>query len=476
MKRLSFVFVLCGLVPFLLGVSPFVRTDGEPQVQGPLRVYEPIYNFVDGFDQTVTTETKADLTLYVRTTGSDSNDCLSGGNACLTIQEAVDRVPRSISHAVTVDIGEGSFASFVVAKIHVSYPSVFTVRGTLGNPALGGATSGTATGGDTCNCVDAGAGWTPDELRGILMEVDGEYRVVRTNTATNAELVGALSASCNGKAYEVFEQKTVIDSGESYRIACWGVNPISRYSSFVLDSLKTSGGVIGFANGYNTHLIIRNCYATGAVYGILVQSAGMDAIELLDSYATACSAYGIYMFRIGGTRELNRIYAYNNPGHGVCVSGLMYANMGAVYADANTKSGVRVEYCQFTDIDKIEADGNSRYGVEIDENVSGNRESGSMVNIVGNGVVANNTLGGIIAKNQSTVALTNIDGAGNGNYGLELQTGSYATITTDTGITGATGDATINDGTTTLTWAVHFNDNGDIAVNLDSGVRIERKD
>jgi hypothetical protein len=59
---------------------------------------------------------------------------------------------------------------------------------------------------------------------------------------------------------------------------------------------------------------------------------------------------------------------------------------------------------------------------------------------------------------------------------LELETYSHATITTDTGITGSSGDATINDGTTALTWATQFDDDGDIVVNTSNLCMIERRD
>jgi hypothetical protein len=43
-------------------------------------------------------------------------------------------------------------------------------------------------------------------------------------------------------------------------------------------------------------------------------------------------------------------------------------------------------------------------------------------------------------------------------------------------VTGTAGDATVDSGLSTLTWATDFAVNGDTVVNLGSGARIERRD
>jgi hypothetical protein len=147
-----------------------------------------------------------------------------------------------------------------------------------------------------------------------------------------------------------------------------------------------------------------------------------------------------------------------------------------MYASGNSDNGIRINNVRFFDLDTGTLESNTGYGLYIDENATGNRLALSFANLAGTITIQDNAGGGIVAKNHSIIALTNVDGSNTGDYGLELQTGSNATITSDTGITGNTADATINAGATLLTWATHFASDGDIARNEDNGCRIERKD
>jgi len=188
---------------------------------------------------------------------------------------------------------------------------------------------------------------------------------------------------------------------------------------------------------------------------------------------------GIFLSTLSGIVALDDVIAIDNGAGGI----VMYCTPGVefdrVIANRNGDSGLHVWGVSplMVDIDSgSEFNGNGKYGIEIDENTGGHYSTGSMINATGDITVENNTLGGIIAYNHSIVVLTNVDGTNTGAYGLELQTGSYATITTDTGITGATGDATITDGSIPLTWATDFASDGDTETNLTNGCRIERRD
>lgn len=56
-----------------------------------------------------------DLTLYVSTTGSDSNDGLSAGTAKRTIQAAIDAVPKNLDgHVVWINIAPGVYPEQVI--------------------------------------------------------------------------------------------------------------------------------------------------------------------------------------------------------------------------------------------------------------------------------------------------------------------------------------------------------------------------
>lgn len=55
----------------------------------------------------------ADTTYYVATTGSDSNDGLSSGNAFLTINKALGMIPPILTHTYTINVAAGTYAEVV---------------------------------------------------------------------------------------------------------------------------------------------------------------------------------------------------------------------------------------------------------------------------------------------------------------------------------------------------------------------------
>lgn len=61
-------------------------------------------------------------------------------------------------------------------------------------------------------------------------------------------------------------------------------------------------------------------------------------------------------------------------------------------------------------------------------------------------------------------------------YGITLDSGATVVMSTNTGITGTTADATMNGGTTDLTWATDLAANGDVVVNVDNDTIIKRSD
>jgi hypothetical protein len=498
MKRLLFVFLLCALVPFLMGVSPFVRTDGEPQVQGPLRVYEPIYNFVDGFDQIVKTKTKDDLTLYVRTTGNDANDCLSSGNACLTIQEVVDRMPKNIRHIVTLDIGEGSFSDFKLKDFNIGKTTTgyaaFNINGVLGNPTLGGGTvSGTADGGSTTQCVDSGQVWVVNELRGRLVLVGGEYRVVRNNDGTTMNLVGPLGATCNGKAYELFEQKTIIDSGsDTGRITVKSMT-FSSHASLTVTDIATDGGVIGLfvSNGRGTARTVR-CKFSNGTYGVWHQNLSGD-ISSDDIYIENANIYGFGVARCPGMTSaghLKRLFVYGGcTTAGISVSGVNQLFFETAVVDSTSGVGMGMYDCTQVWIDNFQADSNdigfqskrSYYVTFAGGTVENSTQAGlristcSVAYFTGTMTVSNNGAHGVEVIDGTFVDLNGaLVGTGNTGYGMMVGRGSYVFLNNgNTTVTGTAGNVSVNDGTTTTTWAF-FDENGDFVVNTTNGATIER--
>lgn len=157
-------------------------------------------------------KTTESITLYVETTGSDTTGNGTASSPFATIEKAISLLPKHILHDVDIIVGEGNFAGFRLDDFNVYRGGHLNVEGTIGafSPATGNA-SGTATGGDTNTIIDSGQSWTDSDLIGKLALVGGEYRWIKSNTATEIEICSAFSATASGKSYQIVELKTVLN-------------------------------------------------------------------------------------------------------------------------------------------------------------------------------------------------------------------------------------------------------------------------
>jgi hypothetical protein len=416
------------------------------------------------------------ITFYVSSGGSDTNDCLTVGNACLTVQEAVDRVPRRIQHDVTINVGSGSFAGFDANGLNID-GGVLTIEGELDAPTMDGSSSGTTTGGDTDTCTDTLAGWTTNQLRGEFVLVGGtDYRVIRSNTSTSLELTGALPATCSGKTYSILEPKTTFNSGGG--AAGYGrieVEALSAYlpDSFLLKDLEvdTSGKTIGVFMAYGVGCGMLRVQVRNGTYAVAAMGF-YGGFDIEQSYITGAT-YGVVVQRGAAKPHINDTLAYNNTTYGFWVVNSFQMDFDDVYGDSNG-TGLMIEGTMFVDLDGGAFENNTNYGIAVDTSTGGNRMASSLLNAQGNITIASNG-DGVIGRYGSKIVLTNVDGSNTG-HGLILESGSHAVVTSATGVTGSTGDATINGGSTDLSWSSDFGTNGDIAINIDNGCRLERKD
>lgn len=173
---------------------------------------------------------------------------------------------------------------------------------------------------------------------------------------------------------------------------------------------------------------------------------------------------------------LNSVYADSNSSTGIFADYAYLLELDEVESTNNGSDGVFVAGANSMDIDSGNISDNGGYGIKIGQDSTGNRTGNQFVNMVGTLTIENNASGGIIVKARSGVAVTAVSGTNTGGYGIQVDSGSYALITSATAITGASGDATANGGTTSLTWATDFANNGDVVINLSNLSSIERKD
>lgn len=176
-------------------------------------------------------QTSAALNLFVDSTGNDGNACTSSGTAaCLTIQGAIDKIPKYVKHPVTVTVGSGNFAGATITGFNVQWPadpavgSYILLQGTWANvsPATGTAT-GTATAGSAGSVVtfgtltDSGQTWTTDNLKGKFVRIAtgtgaNQRKVIASNTATAITIVGTWTAPASGSTYVIEEPATVCNA------------------------------------------------------------------------------------------------------------------------------------------------------------------------------------------------------------------------------------------------------------------------
>src|SRR5574342_155060 len=188
---------LIGVVGFLLGSFALAQ---QPVRGNYLRV--PQY------------QTTGTLDLFVESTGSDINHRLSASTPCLTIQAAINKVPKYIKHPVTVTVGTGNFTGARISRFIFDAESDKTgayllVQGTMSLSTLASgvntgtiasATAGTASSTTYATFTVSVAGWTINDLAGRFVRLDtgtgaGQTRVIVSNTATVATIAGAWSTT-----------------------------------------------------------------------------------------------------------------------------------------------------------------------------------------------------------------------------------------------------------------------------------------
>lgn len=129
----------------------------------------------------VTTEA---MTLYVDAAGNDGNPGTIG-SPLLTIQAAVNKVPKIIRHPVLINVGAGTFDGFAIDNFDfdmAQYATYLRITGTLADfTTASGPNSGTATGATVGTIASyvygtltlTGAAWTVNNLKGKLLHITG---------------------------------------------------------------------------------------------------------------------------------------------------------------------------------------------------------------------------------------------------------------------------------------------------------------
>ncbi len=446
--------------------------------------------------------TTADVTYYVSTAGNDGNDGLTPATALLTIQAAINKIPRVISHHIVVNVGPGNFAGFVVTGRTVDVANgSFIIRGSdfVTYTPPHGNSSGTGTNGNEWELIDATQSWGVNELCGKLVYVNGDYLYIRSNTATALYTVGVSSSTMMGKAYVLKDHSTIINS-TSHPMASIFVD--ANLGTIILEKLKVAS-TSGVHNIYisQTNATIRYIWAnmpTASPAGSAITVLATGLPTLLENIYTCDSFIGIRIFASSSAVLLNTM-ARTNTYAGVYVDSSSAVFLDHAYGDDSFRGIVMLNNLAST-ITGSKVRGNSLYGIEVlsvlEATIYGNEcESnlygmglntprndprvpriklhGSLGALVENIVLKNNTQDGLIIGSGSVIGLGGITGTGNGGHGMYVRFGAHVIFTTTT-VTGSGGDIKL--GTTTYSYASDFATDGDYKVDASEDSFIKRID
>lgn len=169
------------------------------------------------------------VTYYVDASiGADSFSCTDPTTPCLTIQAAVNKVPKLLRDLVTISTAAGSYAGYIVSGFTSDVGTAPTTAGLAFTGAVAtstGLASGTATGTSTAGSAgttntfgtltDSGQAWTINNLRGKLILKAGETRVIASNTATVITVIGTWTSPGVGTAYTIQDSSVNVNTSIS---------------------------------------------------------------------------------------------------------------------------------------------------------------------------------------------------------------------------------------------------------------------
>lgn len=285
--------------------------------------------------------TQSALNLYVETTGNDANFCTDVTTPCLTIQGAVDKIPKLVRHPVTITTGLGTFSAgavisgFTFDKAATGTDRYIWVRGALidasptTGPTTGTATSGTAGTADTLTwgtLTLTAAGWTVNDLRGKLIEItggtgSGQIRPVSSNTADTITVPGTWTAPSATSTFAIRGWGTLI----SGVVSAPGTpsNPASAASAFyITDMAKAVTGSVVVDKFKFTHTTGRT---------LVVNSEISTVFQYCDFHSTSAAN----LINAFGAPSVALQYNYGLVPAGARLVQTQSTSMGSLYLDRN---------------------------------------------------------------------------------------------------------------------------------------------
>jgi hypothetical protein len=258
------------------------------------------------------------LTYYVATTGSDSNDGITSLTPLLTIQAAIDKIPKRVRHLIKVEVAAGSYAGFLVVGFTVEPANAVAAAGivvyaashstaTVTTGSATGTFTGTSTGDSSAptfsTVTDSGQSWTTNNLKGKLIEVltgdsTGTFLPIVSNTATAITLESTSATGSIGGTYAIRDWNVTITSPVTYPLFTdtasatafqlkYGIfvrNNMTGQSAIAVEGMAVNlGATVAtacFSAGYNVgNIQFNRMKAVGAATGVSVGDGSTTRLQ-----------------------------------------------------------------------------------------------------------------------------------------------------------------------------------------------------
>ncbi len=407
------------------------------------------------------TETSGNVILNVSTTGSDAPTIdrpailISGDYSAypfLTIQSAIDSLPKNLNHAVIINISAGTYVGCDIYGFNTTknshrthggdgYLQIIGVQGLY--TTLSGPNQGTATAGTDRTLTLTGAGWTVDDLAGHYVNFisgtgAGQWVKIAANTTDTITFAGLLvTPPSSDSIFDVTEEKVSITH---YNTGCIGLISNSGFAIEISD-VKLSASSYGIAALETSGISINRCSSSGGFIGFYAYKClvvNWNQISAINS-----TAIGVFVSHSLSAADADKGWFVSGCPTGIQIDSCNGNALTGVYIKNATTSSFVLTRCSFT-LSRLLSDGGG-YGINIYD--------GHLYIQHGTTDISNSTISPFILEFATLEIREDLTGTGNSGWGMNAdgRDNFVALITTPT-ITGVLGEVTV-DGINDITWS-----------------------
>lgn len=426
-------------------------------------------------------EAKTALALYVDPTGSDSGACTSTGtSACLTIQGALNKIPKLLKASVTVTVAAGSYAGAAItgfrcdAAANASTAASIIVQGTLSNVTLAtGTATGTATAGTAGSLgtppsfgtlTDGTQAWTANDLRGHFVVItggtgSGQVKPIISNTATALTIAGTWTAPTVSSTYAIQDSASIITSTKTLP------DPGTVAAAVVAAGMTISDNVCAAASGAITVQQMKFTVPTTSRALQVIQDTTLAVVLRRNQFVAGGNVLGMVTINNAAGTAAENIYTGSGTSRGLNLLRAVGFNVTTSFFNAGARGlygvgsgtasgsyflGQSVAAIEFSSVASSDApvvtgniiDCNSAGGIGVSSFLGATSSATSGVTNIAASILStsiDNCSTGVAAARRAIFQATGVTGATNtvgwaANLGGEIQIDTNSTLTGTTEI------------------------------------------